>query len=94
MFSCELFSSSVLEDRQTSPFKASICEETKKEFLVQKNAQAASGERLLPQAGDKTIQDVTYRKRQRRPRATSIHLKAGLCFVAVLEGFCIQTTNV
>lgn len=33
-----------------------------KEYFIQKNAQASSGELLLPQAGDKTVQDVTYRE--------------------------------
>lgn len=38
-----------------------------KEYFIQKNAQASSGELLLPQAGDKTVQDVTYRKSKEGP---------------------------
>lgn len=38
-----------------------------KEYFVQKNAQASSGELLLPQAGDKTVQDVTYREGKEGP---------------------------
>lgn len=64
-----------------------------KEYFIQKNAQASSGELLLPQAGDKTVQDVTYRE-GKEGRVISLCLNAGLCFVAGLKGFCIQTTSV
>lgn len=38
-----------------------------KEYFSQKNVQASSGELLLPQAGDKTVQDVTYRESKEGP---------------------------